>query len=97
MTLRDGIISHLAIVGAVSDPLADRTVYSIEQIGDHQDTADIVRRQFDGDDLMGISVEGQVKLPVPSGFAPFGSSGVRPYLDRDVGRFGGAGDEVHRV
>ena len=37
----------------------------IEQIGDHRDIADIVRRQFDGDDLMGISVDGQVELSPP--------------------------------
>ena len=66
MTFSDGIINRCAIVGTVSGQRAYRSLDLIEQISDRRDIADIVRGQFDGDDLMGISVDGNVKFPPPA-------------------------------
>ena len=66
MTLRDSIINHLSIIGTVSGHRADRTFYLIEQIGDHRDIANVIHGQFDGDDFMGIGVDGDVEFPPPT-------------------------------
>ena len=44
MTLRDGIIDHLAIISTVCGHRADRAVYLIEQTKDHRDIADVIHR-----------------------------------------------------
>jgi hypothetical protein len=68
VTLRNFIVNHIGVVGAISCYRCDRTVDLIKQLGHRRDITDIVRGQFDGDDLMAIGINREMEFaPVPTG------------------------------
>ena len=66
MTFGNGIVNGFAIIRAVRRQRRNAGLDLIEQFGKFGNVADIIRRQFRGDDFMRVSIKAEVQLPLPA-------------------------------
>ena len=62
LTLHDGTIDRLRIVGTIGHYQTDRTLDLIQQGIDHREIADRVRHQLGGQDLAAVGIDCRMQL-----------------------------------